>query len=170
MFVRGGRSLGSTTFFPKAPLAELPEVLAAFVTQYYLERESPPEIIVEREFEGMRVLETTLAERRRAQGAHRLAGAGHSRPLARDDAQQCRPSAQDACLARSSIVSSLEELRDAFDLDEVAERHRMLRHQPHRRNRDGGLLRGVRRGGAAEERIPALQYRRASSRATTMPR
>ena len=36
MFVRGGRSLGSTTFFPRAPLAEPPEVLAAFVAQYYL--------------------------------------------------------------------------------------------------------------------------------------
>ena len=49
--------------FPKAPLAELPEVLAAFVTQYYLERESPPEIIVEHDFEEMQVLEATLAER-----------------------------------------------------------------------------------------------------------
>src|ERR1700689_1185002 len=29
MFVRAGRSLGSTTFFPKAPFADLPEVLAA---------------------------------------------------------------------------------------------------------------------------------------------
>jgi hypothetical protein len=35
MFVRAGRSLGSTTFFPKAPFAEPPEVLAAFVAQYY---------------------------------------------------------------------------------------------------------------------------------------
>src|ERR1700733_13831716 len=34
VFVRGGRSLGSTTFFPKAPLAELAEVLEAFVAQY----------------------------------------------------------------------------------------------------------------------------------------
>jgi excinuclease ABC subunit C len=55
--------LGSTTFFPKAPFAELPEVLAQFVGQYYLERESPPEIIVEREFDDMQVLEATLAER-----------------------------------------------------------------------------------------------------------
>ncbi len=60
MFVRGGRSLGSTTFFPKAPLADLPEVLAAFVAQYYLERESPAEIIVERDFDEMQVLEATL--------------------------------------------------------------------------------------------------------------
>src|SRR6204780_123430 len=63
MFIRAGRSLGSTTFFPKAPFAELPEVLAAFVTQYYLERESPAEIIVERDFDEMALLESTLAER-----------------------------------------------------------------------------------------------------------
>ena len=35
MFVRAGRSLGSTTFFPKAPYAEVQEVLSAFVAQYY---------------------------------------------------------------------------------------------------------------------------------------
>src|ERR1700689_2960542 len=63
MFVRGGRNLGSTTFFPKAPLAELPEVLSAFVAQYYLERDAPPEIIVEQEFEEMAQLESTFAQR-----------------------------------------------------------------------------------------------------------
>jgi excinuclease ABC subunit C len=63
MFVRAGRSLGSTTFFPKAPLAELPEVLAAFVTQYYLERDAPAEIIVQQDFDEMHLLEATLAQR-----------------------------------------------------------------------------------------------------------
>src|ERR1700685_3664255 len=63
MFVRAGRSLGSTTFFPKAPLAELTEVLAAFVVQYYLERDAPAEIIVEQDFDEMQLLETTLTQR-----------------------------------------------------------------------------------------------------------
>src|SRR3984893_7317196 len=58
MFVRAGCSLGSTTFFPKAPFAELPEVLAAFATQYYLERDAPAEIIVEQEFDEMQLLES----------------------------------------------------------------------------------------------------------------
>src|SRR5580658_855174 len=63
MFVRAGRSLGSTTFFPKAQFAELPEVLAAFTTQYYLERDAPAEIIVEQDFDEMQVLEAALSER-----------------------------------------------------------------------------------------------------------
>ena len=77
MFIRGGRSLGSTTFFPRAPFADTPEVLAQFVGQYYLEREAPPEIIVERDFEDMQVLEATLGGACGPQGAHRLLGARH---------------------------------------------------------------------------------------------
>jgi excinuclease ABC subunit C len=122
MFVRGGRSLGSTNFFPKAPLAELAEVLEAFVAQYYLERESPPEIIVEREFDGMSVLEATLAER----VGHKVRIASQVRGIRARWLEMMHNNAEQAlkmrALARSSIVSSLEELRDAFDLDEVPQR------------------------------------------------
>ena len=77
MFVRGGRSLGSTTFFPRAPFAEPPEVLAQFVSQYYLEREAPAEIIVERDFEDMQVFEATPRGALGPQGAdHRPRSAG----------------------------------------------------------------------------------------------
>ncbi len=96
MFVRAGRSLGSTTFFPKAPLAEPPEVLAAFIAQYYAEREAPPEIIVGQDFEEMPVLEATSRCALRASRAHRLVGQRHPRALARHDAQQRGPGAQDA--------------------------------------------------------------------------
>jgi excinuclease ABC subunit C len=122
MFVRGGRSLGSTNFFPKAPLAEFAEVLEAFVAQYYLERESPPEIIVEHDFDGMHVLESTLAER----VGHKVRIASQVRGIRARWLEMMHNNAEQAlkmrALARSSIVSSLEELRDAFDLDEVPQR------------------------------------------------
>src|ERR1700733_11504798 len=119
VFVRGGRSLGSTTFFPKAPLAELAEVLEAFVAQYYIERESPPEIIVEHDFDGMHVLESTLAER----VGHKVRIASQVGGIRARWLEMMHNNAEQAlkmrALARSSIVSSLEELRDEFDLDEV---------------------------------------------------
>ena len=122
MFVRGGRSLGSTTFFPKAPLAEVPEVLAAFVTQYYLERESPPEIIVETGFEEMQVLETTLAERT----GHKMRIASSVRGIRARWLEMMHENAEQAlkmrALARGSIEASLEEVRDAFDLAETPSR------------------------------------------------
>ena len=122
MFVRAGRSLGSTTFFPKAPLAEVPEVLAAFVAQYYLERDSPPEIIIERDFEEMALLESTLAER----SGHKVRITSSVRGIRARWLEMMHTNAQEALtmrgLARASIESSLEDLRDAFDLQEAPKR------------------------------------------------
>ena len=122
MFVRGGRSLGSTTFFPRAPFAEIPEVLAQFVGQYYLERESPPEILVERDFEDMEVLEATLAER----AGHKVRITSSVRGIRARWLEMMRNNAEQALkmrgLARASIESSLEELREAFDLDAAPNR------------------------------------------------
>jgi excinuclease ABC subunit C len=122
MFIRAGRSLGSTTFFPKAPLAELPEVLAAFVTQYYLERESPPEIIIEREFDGVQVLEAALVER----SGHKVRIASQVRGIRARWLEMMHNNAEQALsmrrLERSGIESSLEDLREALDLPETPSR------------------------------------------------
>ncbi|HEY3850299.1 MAG TPA: excinuclease ABC subunit UvrC [Steroidobacteraceae bacterium] len=122
MFVRGGRSLGSTTFFPRAPLAEVPEVLAAFVTQYYLERESPPEIIVETGFDEMQVLKATLAERT----GHKMRIASSVRGIRARWLEMMHENAEQAlkmrALARGSIEAALEDVRDAFDLAETPSR------------------------------------------------
>jgi excinuclease ABC subunit C len=122
MFVRAGRSLGSTTFFPKAPLAELPEVLAAFVTQYYLERDAPAEIIVEQDFDEMQLLEATLAARL----SHKIRICSSVRGIRARWLEMVHTNAEQALtmrrLARAGIESSLEDLRDAFDLEEAPNR------------------------------------------------
>lgn len=46
MFVRAGRSLGTTTYYARAPLAEPEEVVAAFLTQHYLAHDAPSEIVL----------------------------------------------------------------------------------------------------------------------------
>jgi excinuclease ABC subunit C len=122
MFVRAGRSLGSTTFFPKAPYAELPEVLAAFVMQYYLERDAPAEIIVEQDFDEMQLLESTLAER----SSHKVRISASVRGIRARWLEMTRNNAEQALtmrrLARAGIESSLEDLREAFDLEEAPNR------------------------------------------------
>jgi excinuclease ABC subunit C len=117
MFIRGGRSLGSTTFFPRAPFADTPEVLAQFVGQYYLEREVPPEILVEHDFEDMQVFESTLA----ARCGHKVRIASAVRGLRarwldmmRNNAEQALKTRQ---VARSSIEAGLDDMREAFNLD-----------------------------------------------------
>jgi excinuclease ABC subunit C len=46
MLVRGGRNLGTTSYFPRAVLAEPDEALASFIMQYYAGAEPPPEILL----------------------------------------------------------------------------------------------------------------------------
>jgi excinuclease ABC subunit C len=122
MFVRAGRSLGSTTFFPKAPFAELPEVLAAFVVQYYLERDAPAEIIVEQDFDEMQLLETTLTQRL----SHKVRICSSVRGIRARWLEMMQTNAEQALnmrrLARAGIESSLEDLREAFDLEESPNR------------------------------------------------
>ena len=122
MFVRAGRSLGSTTFFPKAPFAELPEVLAAFVVQYYLERDAPAEIIVQQDFDEMQLLEATLTQRL----AHKVRICSSVRGIRSRWLELVRTNAEQALnmrrLARAGIESSLEDLREAFDLEEAPNR------------------------------------------------
>jgi excinuclease ABC subunit C len=122
MFVRAGRSLGSTTFFPKAPLAELPEVLPAFVMQYYLERDAPAEIIVEQDFDEMQLLESTLADRL----SHKVRICSSVRGIRARWLEMMHNNAEQALnmrrLARAGIESSLEDLREVFDLEEAPHR------------------------------------------------
>jgi excinuclease ABC subunit C len=63
VFVRGGRNLGSTNFFPRPGIAEEGELLSGFLAQYYLGREAPGEILINHAIEDADLLETTLSQR-----------------------------------------------------------------------------------------------------------
>ncbi|MEZ5499733.1 MAG: excinuclease ABC subunit UvrC [Steroidobacteraceae bacterium] len=49
MVIRGGRNLGTNTFFPRAGLDNGEEALGAFLLQYYDRVAAPPEVILNRE-------------------------------------------------------------------------------------------------------------------------
>ncbi|MCP5145302.1 MAG: excinuclease ABC subunit UvrC [Gammaproteobacteria bacterium] len=68
-FVRSGSNLGNKTFFPvHTEGGTEPELLAAFLSQYYLarrpDRTIPPDIIVDADFDDRELLADVLAERR----------------------------------------------------------------------------------------------------------
>ncbi len=116
MFVRGGRSLGSTTYFPRASLAEATEVLSQFVTQYYLERDCPAEILVDREFEELPELQAELS----ARAGHRVRIGASLRGLRARWIAMVRENAEQALrmrgLQRASIESGLTEIQEEFGL------------------------------------------------------
>ena len=46
MLVRGGRNLGTTSYFPRGAVAEPEEALTSFIMQYYAAQDPPPEVLV----------------------------------------------------------------------------------------------------------------------------
>jgi excinuclease ABC subunit C len=164
MLVRGGRNLGTTSYFPRGALAQPDEALTSFIMQYYATQEPPPEVLVSEKLEDMQALTEVLAARachavnlrrpvrglgvrwldlniENATQALRMRLAQHEG--ARGDAERARPGTRSAGAARP---------------------YRMLRHQPYRRRRHGRLVRSVRARRAAQEGIPALQHHRGHAR------
>jgi excinuclease ABC subunit C len=63
MLVRGGRNLGTTSYFPKATLAEPEEALRSFVLQYYGSQEPAREVLIGRELPDADSLAHILKDR-----------------------------------------------------------------------------------------------------------
>jgi len=63
MPVRGGRNLGTTSYFPRGALAEPGEALTSFIMQYYATQEPPPEVLVSHDLEDAHALAEVLAAR-----------------------------------------------------------------------------------------------------------
>lgn len=63
MLVRGGRNLGTTSYFPRATLAEPEEALRSFMLQYYSAQDPAMEVLVGRELPDADSLAQVLRER-----------------------------------------------------------------------------------------------------------
>jgi len=61
LLVRGGRSLGTTSYFPRSP-GEPEEVLASFLLQHYAREEAPPEIRVNLELPDQAAIAEALSQ------------------------------------------------------------------------------------------------------------
>ena len=116
VFVRGGRNLGSTTFFPRAGLADETGVLSGFLSQYYLGREAPREILVDGEVEERELLEAGLAER----SGHEVRIRSRVRAIRARWLDMARTNARLGLKMKAAdaagLAEQLEALRSALDL------------------------------------------------------
>jgi len=122
-FIRAGCNLGNKHFFPKiAAGIESDEILAAFLSQYYLKHEIPAEVLIHPAVEEAEVIEQVLSDKR---GSRVRISAQVRGVRARwvDMAQRNAQHALQARMAsRSGIHRRLEALQEAFGLDEVPQR------------------------------------------------
>jgi excinuclease ABC subunit C len=63
MLIRGGRNLGTSSYFPRTVLAEAGDALTSFIMQYYADSELPAEVLTDRPLEDAAALAEALSGR-----------------------------------------------------------------------------------------------------------
>jgi excinuclease ABC subunit C len=118
MLVRGGRNLGTTSYFPRAPLAEAGEALASFVMQYYAQAEPPQEVLLALALPDAQALAEALSSK----ASHTVEVRHPARGLAAKWVELTLENATQALrmrhAQRAGVDEMLAELTRALDLPE----------------------------------------------------
>ncbi len=123
MFIRNGSVIGSRDHFPRLPgETDRQKILNAFVAQYYLGREAPPEIIIETDIEDGELLQAELGER----AGHKVAIRCRVRGDRARWLQMARMNAEQGltlkAASNATIRKQFEALGNALKLDEAPQR------------------------------------------------
>jgi excinuclease ABC subunit C len=119
MFFRGGRSLGSRSFFPKLVKgADEEEIARAFLLQYYAGREAPKEILVSRPVAEASSLGELLSERSGRKVLIKTRVRGDRARFLEMAVTNARHSAELKFQSNASLDRQLEALAAALELDE----------------------------------------------------
>ncbi len=123
LHIRNGTIIGSRDHFPKSPGdTRRADILRSFVSQYYLGREAPGEIILEAEIEDRDLIAETLA----ANAGHRVAIRSQVRADRARWLGMASTNAKHALnlklASNATIRKQFEALAEALELDEVPER------------------------------------------------
>jgi excinuclease ABC subunit C len=123
VYVRGGRNLGSKSYFPKLGLDATPEqVLGAFLSQHYLGRAIPAEVLVNQAVPDRELLEAEFSR----EAGHRVTIATRVRGTRARWLRMAELNAADALrrhlAGRATIAHRLETLQEALALESIPER------------------------------------------------
>ena len=106
MLVRGGRNLGTTSYFPRAPLAEPGEALASFIMQYYAGAELTGEVLLAARLGDA----AALAEALSREAGHAVAVRQPSRGLALRWVELTQENAEQALRMRFAQRAGMDEM------------------------------------------------------------
>jgi len=123
LFIRNGSVIGSRDHFPRLPgETDRQKILNAFVAQYYLGREAPPEIIIECDIEDADLLQPELSSR----ASHRVEIRSRVRGDRARWLQMARTNAEQGlnlkAASNATIKRQFAALGEALKLDEVPQR------------------------------------------------
>jgi excinuclease ABC subunit C len=122
MLVRGGRNLGTTSYFPRAALADPDEALGSFILQYYTAQEPPAEVLL-----GVALADSdAMGEVLRERASHAVSVRKPVRGIAARWVELTQENAAQALRMRQAqrrnAAEMMVSLADALDLAKVPER------------------------------------------------
>lgn len=121
-FIRGGRNLGSKSYFPKGSADSPEELLQAFVPQYYLGKDVPGEILLSHAPDDLALLEEVL----QSESGHKVSLRQPKRGQGVRWMQMAHTNADISLTqrlsSRSNLLQRFESLQDALELDELPKR------------------------------------------------
>ena len=118
-FLRNGRNLGNKAFFPRLPRdVSEDDVLAAFISQFYGDKQIPPELLVSHDMQQQALLQTALSQQagRKVRISHRLRG--QRRHWLRMAEHNARLALEARLAGRAGMRARLENLREVLGLDD----------------------------------------------------
>ncbi|PHS26137.1 MAG: excinuclease ABC subunit C [Methylophaga sp.] len=122
-FIRGGRNLGTKSYFPKGTSEATAEVLlAAFIPQYYLGKDIPREILLSHKANDMSLIEEVLKSESQHRVELRCPQRGVSVRWMKMAMTNAEISLNQRLSSRSNLLQRFEMLQQALQLDEMPKR------------------------------------------------
>ena len=122
-FIRANQSWGNRDFYPRTGAgAEAPEILEAFLTQFYDDREPPRLILLSHALENADLVTEALSGRAGRRVEIAVPQRGEKADLVENAARNARESLARRMAESSTQMKLLQGLADAFDLDSPPQR------------------------------------------------
>ena len=118
--IRQGRNLGNRSFFPRiAPDTEMEQLVAAFLTQHYLERPVPGEILVSHQPEERELLQEVRSAQKGSRVMIRQRVRGERQRWLRLALENATAALRARLADQSGMLESYQQLQDVLGLDET---------------------------------------------------
>ncbi len=122
-FIRGGRHSGSNGHYPKVPLDFTePEIVSAFVSQYYHNRQAPTEIVLGVTLEDQSQLEQWLSDQSERKVTLSSSVRGHRKDWLAMAQLNVRERLKRRLAETESVHRRLQALSDVFELEQTLTR------------------------------------------------
>ena len=119
-YIRNGLNLGNRSYFPSLPEAmEIPDILAAFIPQFYLGREIPANIILSSRPTDSSLIQQTLSEKAGRKITFSTSVRGERARFLEMALNNARQSLASRLVSRTGLLQRFEALQEALQLESV---------------------------------------------------